>query len=95
MSVCRITTLTMKSKESADAQVDSYTSTASSKFPEAEQLLQIRADDTTVIAISLYENQEAMERASATRSQSIDSAQDNIVSVDTKVGTVELNYSRR
>ncbi len=93
MSVCRITTLTMKSKESADAQVDSYTSTASSKFPEAEQLLQIRADDTTVIAISLYENQEAMERASATRSQSIDSAQDNIVSVDTKVGTVELNHS--
>jgi|TARA_B100001245_G_scaffold220473_1_gene191046 hypothetical protein len=83
----------MKSKESADAQVDSYTSTASSKFPEAEQLLQIRADDTTVIAISLYENQEAMERASATRSQSIDSAQDNIVSVDTKVGTVELNHS--
>ena len=67
--------------------------TASSKFPEAEQLLQIRADDTTVIAISLYENQEAMERASATRSQSIDSAQDNIVSVDTKVGTVELNHS--
>ena len=93
MSVCRITTLTMKSKESADAQIDSYTSTASSKFPEAEQLLQIRADDTTVIAISLYENQEAMERASATRSQSIDSAQDNIVSVDTKVGTVELNHS--
>jgi len=83
----------MKSKEAADAQVDSYTSTASSKFPEAEQLLQIRADDTTVIAISLYENQEAMERASATRSQSIDSAQDNIVSVDTKIGTVELNHS--
>ncbi len=93
MSVCRITTLTMKSKEAADAQVDSYTSTASSKFPEAEQLLQIRADDTTVIAISLYEDQAAMERASATRSQSIDSAQDNIVSVDTKVGTVELNHS--
>ena len=93
MSVARITTLTLKSKEGADAQAQSYTSTASSTFPEAEQLLQIRVDDTTIIAISLYENNEAMERASAARSQSFDSVQDNIVSVDTKVGTVELNHS--
>ena len=93
MSVARITTLTLKSKEGADEMVQSYTSTASSKFPEAEQLLQIRVDDTTIIAISLYENNEAMERASAARSKSLDSNKDNIVSVDMKIGTVELNHS--
>ena len=89
MSVARITTLTLKSKEGADKQVQAYNSTASSTFPEAEQLLQIRADDTTIIAISLYE----MERASAARSKSLDSNKDNIVSVDMKIGTVELNHS--
>ena len=54
MSVARITTLNLKSKEGADEIVQSYTATAPSKFPEAEQLLQIRAGDTTFIAISLY-----------------------------------------
>ena len=93
MSVARITTLTLKSKEGADEMVQSYTSTAPSKFPEAEQLLQIRVDDTTIIAISLYENNEAMERASAARSKSLDSNKDNIISVDMQVGTVELNHS--
>ena len=93
MSVARITTLNLKSKEAADEMVQSYTATAPSKFPEAEQLLQIRADDTTIIAISLYENNEAMDRASAARSKSLDSNKDNIVSVDMKIGTVELNHS--
>ena len=92
MSVCRITTLTMKSKEGADELVQNYISTAASKFPEAEQLLQIRADDTTVVAISLYESTEAMKRADDARTKSIDGAND-IVSVDMKVGTVELNHS--
>ena len=93
MSVARITTLNLKSKEAADEMVESYTSTAPSKFPEAEQLLQIRAGDTTIIAISLYEDNEAMERASAARSKSLDSNKDNIISVDMQVGTVELNHS--
>ena len=44
--------------------------------------------------ISLYENEEAMERASAYRSQSIESGKENNISVDTKVGTVELNHSK-
>ena len=93
MSVCRITTLTMKSKEGADALVENYVSTAVSTFPEAEQLLQIRADDTTVIAISLYESNEAMKRADNARNKSIDSAND-IASIDMKVGTVEINHSK-
>ncbi len=94
MSVARITTLSLKSKEAADEMIESYTTTAPSKFPEAEQLLQIRTDDTTIIAISLYENNEAMERATATRAQSLDSNKDNFASVDMKVGTVELNHSK-
>ena len=92
MSVCRITTLTMKSQKGADDMLQNYVSTAASKFPEAEQLLQIRADATTVVAISLYEAYAAMERADAQRNQSIDTNND-IESVDKKVGTVELNHS--
>ena len=94
MSVARITTINLKSKEAADEMVQSYTATAPSKFPEAEQLLQIRADDTTIIAISLYANNEAMERATAARTKSMDSNKENFASVDTKVGTIELNYSK-
>ena len=94
MSVARITTLNLKSKEGGDEIVQSYTANAPSEFPEAEQLLQVRVDDTTIIAISLYENNEAMERATATRTQSLDSNKDNFASVDMKVGTVELNHSK-
>ena len=94
MSVARITTLNLKSKEAADEMVQSYTATTSSKFPEAEQLLQIRVGDTTIIAISLYANNEAMEMATAARTKSLDSNKDNFASVDMKVGTVELNHSK-
>ena len=93
MSVARITTLNLKSKEGADEIVQSYTANAPSEFPEAEQLLQIRVDDTTVMAVSLYEDNEAMERAAAARSRRMDSKKDSFASVDTKVGTVELNHS--
>lgn len=93
MSVARVTTINFKTKEGADEIVQSYTANAPSEFPEAEQLLQIRIDDTTVMAVSLYENNEAMERATATRSRRMDSKKDNFASVDTKVGTVELNHS--
>ena len=94
MSVARITTINLKSKETADEIVQSYTTNAPSEFPEAEQLLQVRVGDTTIVAISLYENNEAMERATAARTQSLDSNKDNFSSVDMKVGTVELNHSK-
>ena len=93
MSVARVTTINFKTKESADELVQSYTDNAPSEFPEAKQLLQIRVDDTTVMAVSLYENNDAMERASAARTKRMDSKKDNFASVDTKVGTVELNHS--
>ena len=93
MSVARVTTINFKTKEAADNTVQSYSTNAPTEFPEAEQLLQIRTGDTTIIAISLYENNEAMERATAARTQSLDSNKDNFASVDMKVGTVELNHS--
>ena len=93
MSVARVTTINLNTKEGADELVQSYTANAPSEFPEAEQLLQIRVDDTTVMAVSLYENNEAMERATAARSRRMDSKKDNFASVDTKVGTVKLNHS--
>ena len=93
MSVCRITTLNLKTKEAADEIVASYTANAPTEFPEAEQLLQIRAGDTTVIAVSLYQDEAAMERASANRTKRMDSKKDHYVSVDMKVGSVVLNHS--
>jgi len=94
MSVARITTIFFKSKEGADNTVKSYTTNAPNEFPEAKQLLQVRIDDTTVMAISLYENNEAMERATAARTTRMGSIQEQFASVDTKVGTVELNHSK-
>ena len=95
MSVARITTINLKLKETADEMVQSYTANAPSEFPEAEQLLQVRVDDTTIVAISLYKDNEAMERAAAARTRRMDSKKGHFASVDTKVGTVELNHSNK
>ena len=93
MSVARITTINFKSKEDADKSIEDYSSNAPSEFPEAEQLLQIRASDTTVMAISLYADNDAMERASAARSKRMDINKDIIESMDGKTGNVILNHN--
>ena len=87
MSVVRITTVTFDSKEAADIAAKSYVTNASSDFPEAEQLLGIQADGKILIAVSLYADNEAMERATTSRKKVLDSNQE-VVTVDTKVGTV-------
>ena len=92
MSVARITTINFKSKEDADESIKDYSDKASSEFPEAEQLLQIRADDTTVTAISLYTDNEAMEQASAARSKRMSNNEKTFDVVDTKTGEVTLNH---
>ena len=92
MSVARITTINFKSKEDADKSIEDYSSKAPSEFPEAEQLLQIRASDTTVMAISMYADKEAMERASVARSKRMSSNEKTFDVVDTKTGDVTLNY---
>ena len=92
MSVARITTINFKSKEDADKSIEDYASNAPNEFPEAEQLLQIRASDTTVMAVSLYSDKDAMERASTARSKRM-SANENVFEVvDTQIGEVTLNH---
>ena len=44
------------------------------------------------ISVTLYENNKAMERATATKNKVIDSIQ-GIVSIDTKVGSVILTHN--
>ena len=94
MSIARITTINFKSKEAADKSRKDYSSNAPTEFPEAEQLIQVHVDDTTIMAISLYTDDEAMERATAARSKRMGTNQDDFESVDTKTGTVTLNHRK-
>jgi len=93
MSVARITTLNFKSKEGADEIEETYKSSAPTEFSEAEQLLEVRVDDTTLMFVSLYTDNEAMERASAARTKRMDLNKDLIDSMDGKTGEVILNHS--
>ena len=92
MSVARITTVNFNTKEDADTMVENYVANAVSEFPEAEQLLQVRTNDTTVGAISLYADNDAMERASAAREKRLGASHHKHESLDTKTGEVKLNH---
>ena len=93
MSVARITTLNFKSKEGADQIEDTYKNNAPTEFSEAEQLLEVRINETTLMFVSLYADNDAMERASAARSKRMDLNKDLIDSIDGKTGEVILNHS--
>jgi len=93
MSFARITTLNFKSKEGADEIEGTYKANAPSEFSEAEQLLEVRVDDTTLMFVSLYADNDAMERASAARTKRMDLNKDLIDSMDGKTGEVILNHS--
>ena len=93
MSVARITTLNFKSKEGADQIEETYKANAPSEFNEAEQLLEVRVDDTTLMFVSLYADNDAMERASAARSKRMDLNKDLIESMDGKTGNIILNHT--
>ena len=69
-----------------------YVPNAPSDFPEAEQLLAVKSEGNVNISVTLYENNEAMERATAAKNKVMDAIQ-GIVSVDTKVGSVILDHS--
>ena len=94
MSVARITTINFKSKEAANKSIEDYNSNAPNEFPEAEQLMQVHVNDTTVMAISLYLDEEAMERAVVARSKRMRTNQNEFDSVDTKTGLVTLNHKK-
>ena len=92
MSVARITTLNLKSKEGADQIADTYKANAPSEFPEAEQLLEVRVNETTLMFVSLYADNDAMERASASKTKRMDLNKEVIDSVDGKTGEIILNH---
>ena len=92
MSVARITTVTFNSQSAADVAAVSYAENAPNDFPEAEQLLGIKAEGNKLIAVSLYADNESMERATASRKKVLD-ANEEVLSVETQVGTVEINHS--
>ena len=94
MSVARITTLNFKSKEGADQIEETYKSVAPTEFSEAEQLLEVRVDEKTLMFVSLYSDNDAMERASAARSKRMDLNKDLIESIDGKTGNVILNHNK-
>ena len=56
--------------------------------------MQVHVNDTTVMAISLYADEEAMERAVVARSKRIVSNKDEFESVGTKTGLVTLNHKK-
>jgi len=93
MSVARITTLNFKSKEGANQIEDTYKNNAPTEFSEAEQLLEVRINETTLMFVSLYVDNDAMERASAARTKRMDLNKDLIDSMDGKTGEVILNHS--
>ena len=92
MSVARITTLNFKSKEGADQVEETYKNSAPTEFAEAEQLLEVRVNDTTLMFVSLYADNDAMERASTSRTKRMDLNKNHIESVDGKTGGVILNH---
>ena len=92
MSVARITTMNLKSKEDADRIEETYKTNAPTEFSEAEQLLEVRVDDTTLMFVSLYADNDAMERASAARTKRMDLNKDLIESMEGKTGEVILNH---
>ena len=94
MSVARITTMNLKSKEDADRIEETYKTNAPTEFSEAEQLLEVRVDDTTLMFVSLYTDNDAMKRASAARTKRMDLNKDLIESIDGKTGDVILNHSK-
>ncbi len=94
MSVARITTLNFKSKDGANQIEETYKNNAPTEFAEAEQLLEVRVDDTTLMFVSLYADNDAMERASAARSKRMDLNKDLIESIDGKTGNVILNHNK-
>ena len=92
MSVARITTLNFKEKSGADQIEETYKTNAPHEFAEAEQLLEVRVDDTTLMFVSLYADNDAMERASAARTKRMDLNKDLIESMEGKTGEVILNH---
>ena len=92
MSIARITTVKMASKEAADKQSEGSALIAPCDFPQACQLIGVRISDDTLMAVTIYPDEKAMKDADAAREKRLDTNKDNRVSVETFVGQVTLNH---
>lgn len=92
MSIARITKVQMSSKEAADEQSQGYTQNAPFEFPQASQMIGLRISDDTIMAVTIYPDEDAMKDADAAREKRLDTNKDNRVSVETFVGHVTLNH---
>ena len=94
MSIARITTVKMDSKEAADDQTQGYVQNAPSEFPQASQLIGIWIDDVTLMAVTIYPDAETMKAADVAREKRLNTNLDNRVSVETLVGDVTSTPTR-
>ena len=92
MSIARITTVKMASKEAADEQSQGYVQNAPSEFLQASQMISVRISDDTMMAVTIYPDDNAMKDADVAREKRLDTNKDNRVSVETVVGQVTLNH---
>ena len=92
MSIARVTTVKMDSKEAADKQTQGYIQSAPSEYPQASQLISIRIDDVTLMAVTIYSDTETMKAADAAREKRLNTNIENRVSVETVVGEVTLDH---
>ena len=94
MSIARITTVKMDSKEAADDQTQGYVQNAPSEFPDAEILLFTRTGPTSAVVISVYPDKEISIQASAARKARMDKAAHRRKSAEMHQGEVILKLVR-
>ena len=94
MAIARTTTIEWNSKETCDAREQDYINNAPQEFPDASQLLFVRLDETKVMAVTLYPDEQTMQKADEARAKRLSIDETSRVSIETKVGTVTLNHHK-
>ena len=94
MTIARITTIEWNSEETCDAREQDYVNNAPKEFPDASQLLFVRLNETTVMAVTLYPDELTMQKADEARTKRLSIDESSRVSIETKVGTVTLNHHK-
>ena len=94
MAIARITTIEWNSKETCDTREQDYVNNAPQEFPDASQLLFTRLNETTVMAVTLYPDEQTMQKADEARAKRLSIDESSRVSIETKVGSVTLNHHK-
>lgn len=94
MAIARTTTIEWNSKETCDAREQDYINNAPQEFPDASQLLFVRLNETTVMAVTLYPDEQTMQKTDEARAKRLSIDETSRVSIETKVGTVTLNHHK-